>query len=60
QERNSIKTLSPYQKFKFHVYWKVLNSGEEAIRRNCTRGQIKKGAENHTAIQVENILQKSF
>ena len=48
QERNSMKALSPYQKFKFDVYWKVLNRGEEAIRRNCIRGQIKKGAEKHT------------
>lgn len=24
----------------FQIYWKVLNRGEEAQRRNCTRGQI--------------------
>jgi Second Messenger Oligonucleotide or Dinucleotide Synthetase domain/Adenylyl/Guanylyl and SMODS C-terminal sensor domain len=24
----------------FTIYWKVLNRGEEAVRRNCVRGQI--------------------
>jgi hypothetical protein len=27
--------VGPYQ-----IYWKVLNRGEEAQRRNCIRGQI--------------------
>ena len=26
-----------------YIYWKVRNVGYEAIRRNCIRGQIKKG-----------------
>lgn len=33
------------------VYWKVRNVGPEAVRRNCIRGQIRKGVEfiNETA-----------
>lgn len=27
----------------YDIYWKVRNVGYEAIRRNCIRGQIKKG-----------------
>ena len=27
----------------YEVWWKVLNRGDEAIRRNCIRGQIIKG-----------------
>ncbi|SEB27495.1 nucleotidyltransferase [Paenibacillus sp. 276b] len=29
-------------KIEYEVYWKVLNRGEEAVRRNCIRGQIIK------------------
>ena len=29
----------------YEIYWKVRNVGYEAIRRNCIRGQIKKGME---------------
>lgn len=29
----------------YEIYWKVRNVGYEAIRRNCIRGQIKKGVE---------------
>lgn len=29
-------------KIEYEVYWKVLNRGDEAIRRNCIRGQIVK------------------
>ena len=28
-------------------YWKVRNVGSEAIRRNCERGQIRKGSKTH-------------
>lgn len=48
QERDLIKKLSSDEKFKFDIYWKVLNRGEEAIRRNCIRGQIIKGVEKRT------------
>ncbi len=42
----SCNVLKPYD-----IYWKVRNVGREAIRRNCIRGQIVKGAEtlNETA-----------
>ncbi|QHZ54160.1 SMODS domain-containing nucleotidyltransferase [Paenibacillus larvae] len=30
------------EKIEYEVYWKVLNRGDEAIRRNCIRGQIVK------------------
>lgn len=35
----------------YNIYWKVRNVGSEAIKRNCIRGQIKKGIEtlNETA-----------
>lgn len=45
KERNS---LSSHEKVKFDIYWKVLNRGEEAIRRDCIRGQIKKGVQKLT------------
>ena len=45
KERNQINSFSSDEKIKFDVYWKVLNRGDEAIRRNCIRGQIKKGME---------------
>lgn len=47
QERNSVKALSSDERIKFDVYWKVLNRGDEAIRRNCIRGQIKQGKKKH-------------
>lgn len=34
-----ISVREPYE-----LYWKVLNRGDEARRRNCIRGQIKKDA----------------
>lgn len=33
----------PYQ-----IYWKILNRGDEALRRNCIRGQIIKGIDTHS------------
>lgn len=33
-------TELPQVNGKFEIYWKVLNRGEEAKRRNCVRGQI--------------------
>lgn len=33
-------TELPQVNGKFEIYWKVLNRGEEAQRRNCVRGQI--------------------
>lgn len=32
----------PYQ-----IFWKVLNRGEEAIKRDCVRGQISEGSVSH-------------
>lgn len=48
KERNQINSFSSDEKIKFDIYWKVLNRGDEAIRRNCIRGQIKKGMEKRT------------
>ncbi|GEK30517.1 DNA polymerase III subunit delta' [Kurthia zopfii] len=48
KERNQINSFSSDEKIKFDIYWKVLNRGDEAIRRNCIRGQIKKGIEKRT------------
>lgn len=31
------------EKIKYNIYWKVLNRGAEAIRRDCIRGQILPG-----------------
>lgn len=43
---NECNIKKPYA-----VYWKVRNVGPEAVRRNCIRGQIRKGVEfiNETA-----------
>ena len=43
---NECRIQKPYT-----VYWKVRNVGPEAVRRNCIRGQIRKGEEfiNETA-----------
>ena len=35
----------------YEICWKVRNVGEEAIRRNCIRGEIKKTNANH---QIEH------
>lgn len=43
QEKNLIQQIGFGRNFKFDIYWKVLNRGEEAIRRDCIRGQIIKG-----------------
>lgn len=37
----------------YYIYWKVRNVGAEAIRRNCIRGQIKKG--NDYLIETTNF-----
>ncbi|QNP18276.1 nucleotidyltransferase domain-containing protein (plasmid) [Bacillus pumilus] len=41
-------------KIKYDVYWKVLNRGDEAIRRNCIRGEITKGETTKTEHSVFN------
>lgn len=41
-------------KIKYDVYWKVLNRGDEAKRRNCIRGQITKGETAKTEHSVFN------
>lgn len=48
QDRYPTANSISEEKVKFEIYWKVLNRGDEAIRRNCIRGQIKKGVEKHT------------
>lgn len=35
----------------YDVYWKVLNRGEEAIRRNCIRGQIVRDRGKHEKVE---------
>ncbi len=37
-----ISTSEPYE-----IYWKVLNRGDEAKRRNCIRGKVIKGNRKH-------------
>lgn len=32
----------------YTVFWKTLNRGDEAIARNCVRGQIHKGSNTHS------------
>ncbi|MGM0817432.1 MAG: nucleotide-binding domain-containing protein [Bacillota bacterium] len=43
-----------HDKIKYDVYWKVLNRGDEAIRRNCIRGEITKGETTKTEHSVFN------
>lgn len=43
KDRYATFLIGSDEKVKFEVYWKVLNRGEEAIRRDCIRGQINKG-----------------
>lgn len=42
-EKNEFKERHKDIPLPFDIYWKVRNRGEEAIKRNCIRGQIKKG-----------------
>lgn len=46
----------------YDIYWKVLNRGEEAIRRNCIRGQIVRDKANgnkyeKTSFRGEHIVE---
>lgn len=46
----------------YQVYWKVLNRGEEAQRRNCVRGQITldkghKTKEENSNFQGDHIVE---
>jgi hypothetical protein len=44
----------------FSVYWKVLNRGEEAIRKKCIRGQIVLGGKNkreETTFRGDHIVE---
>lgn len=54
KRRNQINSVNLEEKIRFDIYWKVLNRGDEAIRRNCIRGQIKKGVDKHTEISNFN------
>ncbi|WP_323689893.1 nucleotide-binding domain-containing protein [Rhizobium sp. AN64] len=43
----------------FDVYWKVLNRGPEAIRRDMVRGQIERGDPSkieHSAFRGEHVV----
>ncbi|RCX18961.1 hypothetical protein DEU47_11316 [Bacillus sp. AG236] len=42
-EKNEFKEKHRDMPLPFNIYWKVRNRGEEAINRNCIRGQIKEG-----------------
>lgn len=48
KDRYPTASFTQDEKIKFEIYWKVLNRGDEAIRRNCIRGQIKKGNDKRT------------
>lgn len=39
----------------YEVKWKVINRGEEAIKRNCERGQILNDAGNHIRVESTNF-----
>lgn len=43
------------EKLSYQVYWKVLNRGEEAIRRDCIRGQIVRDKGKHEKIESTNF-----
>lgn len=42
-------------KIDYEVYWKVLNRGYEAIRRNCIRGQIVKDSGRQIKIESSDF-----
>ncbi|WP_137887906.1 nucleotidyltransferase [Pseudomonas sp. 2FE] len=49
----------------YSIYWKVLNRGSEAIRRNCIRGQIRKDQghlqiEEHTNFHGNHVVECYF
>lgn len=39
----------------YEVKWKVINRGEEAIKRNCERGQILNDEGNHIRVESTNF-----
>lgn len=41
---------------EFVLYWKVLNRGEEAIKRNCIRGEIVKDEGKYNKIEYTQFL----
>ncbi|GGJ81255.1 nucleotidyltransferase [Anoxybacillus voinovskiensis] len=43
------------EKLPYDVYWKVLNRGEEAILRDCIRGQIVRDRGRHEKIESTNF-----
>jgi hypothetical protein len=50
-ERLSRDMDIPIERLDFEVYWKVLNRGEEAIKRKCIRGQIVKDQGKHRKME---------
>ncbi|WP_138091023.1 nucleotide-binding domain-containing protein [Halalkalibacterium halodurans] len=54
---NEFDSLIQDSEYKLHyeVYWKVLNRGEEAIRRDCIRGQIVRDEGRHKKIETTNF-----
>lgn len=43
------------ERISYDVYWKVLNRGDEAIRRDCIRGQIVRDRGRHEKIESTNF-----
>ncbi|MCR3918864.1 nucleotide-binding domain-containing protein [Bacillus licheniformis] len=54
---NEFETLSKDDEdnLYYEVYWKVLNRGEEAIRRDCIRGQIVRDKGTHKKFESTNF-----
>ncbi|WP_037284718.1 nucleotide-binding domain-containing protein [Saccharibacillus sacchari] len=50
EKYRSIRPDDQQRYSSYRVYWKVLNQGTEAIRRDCIRGQIRSGGETKTEI----------
>ncbi|MDX8361643.1 hypothetical protein SLH48_12565 [Cytobacillus sp. IB215316] len=56
-EFNEFDNLSKDEddNFYYEVYWKVLNRGQEAIRKDCIRGQIVRDKGSHRKTETTNF-----
>ncbi|PMC35743.1 nucleotidyltransferase [Bacillus sp. UMB0899] len=56
-ESNEFDRLSKdeEEKLYYEVYWKVLNRGQEAIRRDCIRGQIVRDKGTHKKTETTDF-----
>jgi len=52
---NLSEDFNTNEKFHYEVYWKVLNRGEEAIRRDCIRGQITRDTGRQRKIETSDF-----